>query len=133
MRRPSHRPERVGELIREEVAAFLTSDARDPRIGFVSVTDVEVSQDLRHARIFVSVLGADEEKTATMEGLTSASGYIRRALGQRLQMRFTPEITFKLDESIERGSRVMKLLGEVKSESHDDAARDDRRDPPDRT
>lgn len=129
----TYRPEKVEEFIKEELSQILQREVRDPRIGFVSVTDVEVSPDLRHARIFVSVLGADEEKAATMEGLASASGYIRRALGQRLQMRFTPELSFRLDESIERGSRVMKLLGEVSRPTHDDPARDDRGDPPDRT
>ena len=127
----THRPEKVEQFIKEELSQILQREVRDPRIGFVSVTDVEVSVDLRHARVFVSVLGTPEEKAATMEGLTSASRYIRRELGQRLQMRFTPEISFRLDESIERGSRVMKLLGEVKNEPHDESARDDRGDPPD--
>jgi ribosome-binding factor A len=128
----THRPEKVEEFIKEELSAILQREVRDPRVGFVSVTDVEVSADLRHARIFVSVLGTDAQKTATMEGLTSALGYIRRALGRRLQMRFTPDLSFRLDESIERGSRVMKLLGEVTRQTHDDPARDDRGDPPDR-
>ena len=128
----THRPEKVEQFIKEELSQILQREVHDPRIGFVSVTDVEVSQDLRHARIFVSVLGTDEEKTATMEGLASATRYIRRALGQRLQMRFTPDLAFRLDESIERGSRVMKLLGEVTPEAHEHPARDDRGDPPDR-
>lgn len=129
----THRPEKVEQFIKEELSLILQREVRDPRIGFVSVTDVEVSQDLRHARIFVSVLGNPEEKAATMAGLSSASRYIRRALGQRLQMRFTPDIAFRLDESIERGSRVMKLLGEVKNEPDGEPARDDRGDPPDRS
>lgn len=129
----THRAEKVKEFIKEELSLILQREVRDPRIGFVSVTDVEVSQDLRHARIFVSVLGTDEEKAATMEGLGSAARYIRRALGQRLQMRFTPDLSFRLDESIERGSRVMKLLGEVTHDAHDKPARDDRGDPPDRS
>lgn len=129
----THRAEKVKEFIKEELSLILQREVRDPRIGFVSVTDVEVSQDLRHARIFVSVLGTEEEKAATMEGLGSAARYIRRALGQRLQMRFTPDLSFRLDESIERGSRVMKLLGEVTHDTHDKPARDDRGDPPDRS
>lgn len=129
----THRPEKVEQFIKEELSLILQRDVRDPRIGFVSVTDVEVSQDLRHARIFVSVLGTPEEKAATMAGLSSASRYIRRGLGQRLQMRFTPDITFRLDESIERGSRVMKLLGEVENEPDGEPARDDCGDPPDRS
>ncbi|HET6947360.1 MAG TPA: 30S ribosome-binding factor RbfA [bacterium] len=129
----THRPEKVEQFIMEELSQILQREVRDPRIGFVSVTDVEVSVDLRHARVFVSVLGTPEEKAATMEGLASASRYIRRELGQRLQMRFTPDISFRLDESIERGSRVMKLLGEVKNEPDGEPARDDRGDPPERT
>ena len=127
----THRPEKVEQFIKEELSQILQREVRDPRIGFVSVTDVEVSDDLRHTRVFVSVLGDPEAKAATMEGLSSAARYIRRELGQRLQMRFTPEISFRLDESIERGSRIMKLLGEVKNEPHDEPARGDRGDPPD--
>lgn len=128
----SHRPEKVEQFIKEELSRILQREVRDPRVGFVSVTGVEVSMDLRHARIFVSVLGDAEAKSATMAGLQSAAGYIRRALGARLQMRHTPDITFKLDESIERGSRVMKLLGEVaKDIPHGEPPRDDRGDSAD--
>jgi ribosome-binding factor A len=123
------RPEKVEQFIKEELSQILQREVRDPRIGFVSVTDVEVSVDLRHARVFVSVLGDEEAKAATMDGLRSALGYIRRELGSRLQMRYTPEITFRLDESIERGARVNKLLGEVAKEPHVDASAHDRGDP----
>ncbi len=127
----SHRPEKVEQFIQEELSQIIQREVKDPRIGFVSVTAVEVSPDLRHARIFVSVLGDREAKEATMTGLASATAYIRRELAQRLQMRFAPEVTFKLDESIERGSRVMKLLGEVtKDTPHGEPTRNDRRDPP---
>jgi ribosome-binding factor A len=125
----ARRPERVEQFIMEELGQILQREVRDPRIGFVSVTDVEVSADLRHARVFVSVLGDADAKAATMDGLRSALGYIRRELGSRLQMRYTPEIAFKLDESIERGARVNKLLGEVAKESHADASGNDRGDP----
>jgi len=130
----THRPEKLEQFIKEELSEILRREVNDPRIGFVSVTDVEVSVDLRHARVFVSVLGDKDAKTATMEGLESALGYIRRELGRRLKMRFTPDITFKLDESIERGSRVMKLLGEVtKDVPHGEPARDDRKSSPDKS
>lgn len=130
----SHRSEKVEQFIKEELSEILRREVNDPRIGFVSVTDVELSVDLRHARVFVSVLGDQDAKTATMAGLESAMGYIRRELGQRLQMRYTPNITFKLDESIERGSRIMKLLGEVtKDVPHGQPARDDRKDYPDKS
>jgi len=130
----SHRSEKVEQFIKEELSEILRREVNDPRIGFVSVTDVELSVDLRHARVFVSVLGDQDAKTATMAGLESAMGYIRRELGQRLQMRYTPDITFKLDESIERGSRIMKLLGEVtKDVPYGKPARDDRKDSPDKS
>ena len=125
----THRSEKVGQFIKEELSLIIQREVRDPRIGFVSITDVEVSVDLRHARVFVSVLGDGEAKAATMDGLRSALGYIRRELGARLQMRYTPDITFKLDESIERGARVNQLLGEVAKEPHVHAPRDDRGDP----
>ena len=125
----THRSEKVEQVIQEELSQILQREVRDPRIGFVSVTDVEVSVDLRYARVFVSVLGDEEAKAATMDGLRSALGYIRRELGSRLQMRYTPEITFRLDESIERGARVNKLLGDVAKEPHAHPARDDRGDP----
>lgn len=125
----THRSEKVEQFIKEELSQIIQREVRDPRIGFVSITDVEVSVDLRHARVFVSVLGDAEAKAATMDGLRSALGYIRRELGSRLQMRRTPDIAFKLDESIERGARVTKLLGDVAKESHAHPSRDDRGDP----
>lgn len=129
----THRAEKVERFIKDELSQILQREIRDPRIGFISVTDVEVSADLRHARVFVSVLGDSSAKAASMAGLQSAAGYIRRALGTRLQLRHTPEITFKLDESIERGSRVMELLGEVAKDPHGRAPRDDRGDSKDRS
>lgn len=125
----THRSEKVEQFIKEELSQIIQREVRDPRIGFVSITGVEVSVDLRHARVFVSVLGDAEAKEATMGGLRSALGYIRRELGGRLRMRYTPNITFKLDESIERGARVNKLLGDVAKESHVHPSRDDRGDP----
>jgi ribosome-binding factor A len=124
-----HRSEKVEQFIKEELSEIIQREVRDPRIGFVSITDVEVSVDLRHARVFVSVLGDADAKTATMDGLRSALGYIRRELGRRLQLRYTPDITFRLDESIERGARVNRLLGDVAKESHAHPSRDDRGDP----
>jgi ribosome-binding factor A len=128
----SHRPEKVREFIKEQVSEIIQHQLKDPRIGFVSVTDVEVSGDLRHAKIFVSVLGDEAAKTDTMTGLTSAIRYVRGELGRRLQMRFTPEILFRLDESIERGTRVMSLIREVSEEKPDErSGRPDRKPAPD--
>ena len=114
MRRPSYRPERVAELVREDVAAFLTSDARDPRIGFVTVTSVEVSGDLSHARIRVSVMGVEEEKARTLDGLESAARYLRVRLAKGLQLRVAPELHFELDRGIEHAQRINEVLGELK-------------------
>src|SRR6266852_6178976 len=96
-----YRPERVREFIKEQVGEIIQQNLKDPRIGFVSVTAVEVSADLRHAKVFVSVLGDAQAKTDSMAGLQSARGYIRSELGKRLQMRFSPEVLFRLDDSIE--------------------------------
>jgi ribosome-binding factor A len=107
------RAERLAELIKVEASVIIQRDLKDPRIGFVSITDVVVSADLRHAKIFVSVLGDAESKRRTMEGLERARGYIRSELGGRLEVRFVPGILFRLDESIERGERVRSLTREV--------------------
>jgi ribosome-binding factor A len=107
------RAERLAGVIRTEASEIIRRDLKDPRIGFVSVTDVEVTADLRHARIFVSVLGDDEAKQRSMAGLNRAKGHIRSELGHRLTLRFVPEIHFRLDESIERGSRIVSLIREV--------------------
>ena len=129
-----HRPEKVREFIKEQVSEIIQLHLKDPRIGFVSVTDVEVSADLRHAKVFVSVLGNEQAKADTMAGLQSAHGYVRGELGRRLEMRFTPEIMFRLDESIERGTRVVSLLHDVAKDTTDDnpgsADRDDTPDEP---
>ncbi|MDR7484172.1 MAG: 30S ribosome-binding factor RbfA [Armatimonadota bacterium] len=110
---PPTRAERLAEVIRTEASEIIQRELKDPRIGFVSITDVVVSTDLRHAKIFVSVLGDEAAKQRSMEGLERARGHIRSALGARLQVRFVPEILFRLDESIERGARVVSLMREV--------------------
>ncbi|MDR7520872.1 MAG: 30S ribosome-binding factor RbfA [Armatimonadota bacterium] len=114
---PPTRAERLAEVIRTEASEIIQRELKDPRIGFVSITDVVVSADLRHAKIFVSVLGDDLAKQRSMEGLERARGHIRSALGARLQVRFVPEILFRLDKSIERGTRVVSLMREVEEGS----------------
>ncbi len=126
----SLRAEKMREFLKEEVSQIILHELKDPRIGFVSITDVEISVDLRYARIFVSVLGDDAAKAKTMEGLHSAQRFIRAALGKRMQIRYTPEVTFRLDESIERGTRIVSLLREVsEGDRRVDAAPADRDDP----
>ncbi len=116
MRRPSHRAERVGESIRQSVAAFLTSNVRDPRIGFVTVTGVAVTPDLSHARIRVSVMGTDEEKTRTLEGLASAARFLRAQLARELRLRTSPDLRFELDRGLEHAQQIERMLKELKED-----------------
>jgi ribosome-binding factor A len=104
------RMRRVNEAVREVVSARIAEGLRDPRIGFVTVTAVETSPDLRHARVFVSVLGSDEERADTMAGLDSAHGVLQQAVGSELRMKRTPTLQFVFDESIDRGMRITELL-----------------------
>lgn len=110
----SFRPERLAEAIKKEVSDLLREELKDPRIGFVTITGVEVTKDLRYANIYASVLGSRTEQKASIEALQKAQGFIRSELGRRIRLRYTPEITFKLDESISRGSRLIALMAEVK-------------------
>lgn len=109
------RGDRVAEAIREEVATFLAVDVKDPRVtGLVTVTGCEVTRDLRSAKVFVSIMGTDTERQATMEGLASVATHLRSRVGRALQLRLAPEITFKADESIARAARIEDLLAQIK-------------------
>jgi len=112
------RVSRVAELIKREVSQLLLNGIKDDRVGagMVSVTDVNVSGDLQHAKIFVSIYGTDEARSETMAGLKSATPYVRSELGQRIRLRRTPEVVFLEDRSIERGNRVLSLLNQLKEE-----------------
>src|SRR2546421_9914896 len=109
-RRTHHRPERVAEAIRQTVAAFLTGSVRDPRVGFVTVTAVEVSADLAYARGRVSVMGNDEEKAKSLEGLTSAARFLRAQLAKELPLGLTSELRCELDRGLEHAQRIDRLL-----------------------
>ncbi|TMF47117.1 MAG: 30S ribosome-binding factor RbfA [Chloroflexi bacterium] len=111
-----HRQEKLGELITAEVSDLLRTRVKDPRVGFVSITHVEVSGDYRHAKIFVSVMGNEEEQASTMKALKHATGFLRHELASRLTLRYMPEIVFKLDTSIEQGARILDLIREVAGE-----------------
>jgi ribosome-binding factor A len=104
------RMRRVNEAVREVVSARLAEGLRDPRIGFVTVTSVDTSPDLRQARVYVSVLGTDEERAATLAGLESAHGVLQQAVATELRMKHTPTLEFIFDESIQRGMRISELL-----------------------
>jgi ribosome-binding factor A len=106
----SGRMRRVNEVIREVLGAAISTDLRDPRIGFVTVTAVETSPDLRSARVFVSVLGNEEERDETLKGLASAHGVLQSRLNAELTMKRTPSLTFHFDDTIQKGIRVSELL-----------------------
>ena len=125
--RNNRRADRVGEAIREEIATFLAESAKDPRIvGFVTVTGVEVSPDLRHAKVFVSVMGSEPEKIATFEGLASTASHLRSRVGRALRLRVAPEIQFREDESVARAARIESLLAGIKTApaDHDKSGED---------
>src|SRR5437016_5899284 len=106
----AHRQEKLGELIAVELSELMRTRLKDPRIGFASITHVEVSGDLRHAKVFVSVMGSEKEQVASIKGLKHASGYLRHELAERIVLRYMPELVFKLDTSIVEGSRVLELI-----------------------
>jgi ribosome-binding factor A len=115
----NRRPDRLAEAIREEVARFLNEKAKDPRItGMVTVTAVEVTRDLRTAKVFVSVLG-DADRAKTFEGLDSLAGHLRSRLGKTLGLRSAPEILFRNDESVARAARIDALLSQIKESRPD--------------
>ena len=103
------RSERVQEAIRQEISVILQNEIKDPRIGFLTVTGVELTKDLRYARVYFSVLGEDKEKHLALKGLNSAKGYIKGLLSDKIKLRFMPEIEFKVDDTMER----TKILGEI--------------------
>ena len=114
----SRRMGRVNELIREELSVLLLHELKDPRIvALTTVTHVETSPDLEHARVYVSVMGSDEEQSGVMRGLKSAEGFLRRSLAARVTMRRVPALTFALDTSMERGAQMLELIDRV-AEGH---------------
>src|SRR5687768_5258297 len=115
MAHDTRRPDRVAEAIRTEVATFLNEGAKDPRIvGLVTVTGVDITRDLRHAKVFVSVLGSEVERAATLEGLESLASHLRGRLARTLRLRVAPEIQFRYDESVARAARIETLLETIK-------------------
>ena len=110
------RANRVGEQMKKELSDIISRKLKDPRVGFVTVTDVEVTGDLQQAKVFITVLGNDEQKEETLEGLEKANGFIRSEIGQRIRLRKTPEITFEYDESIEYGNRIESIIKKLHEE-----------------
>ncbi len=112
----SSRMRRVDEAMRAVLSDAIAKDLKDPRVGFVTVTGVQTSPDLRHARVYVSVLGDEATRTASLDGLRSAHGYLQRRLAAELTLKHTPALTFAYDESVDRGMRISRLLDETAGE-----------------
>jgi ribosome-binding factor A len=110
---PSRRPQRLALQIQHEVSMMIFRDLKDRRIGFVTVTGVDMSPDLRHARIFVSLMGSEEQKKESLAALNHANGWVRHELGQRIRMRYLPEIVFSMDTSQAYGEHIDKLIDEI--------------------
>jgi ribosome-binding factor A len=110
-----HRQEKLGELIAAELSDLLRTRVKDPRVGFASITHVEVSGDLRHAKVFVSVMGELSEKEETIKALKHAAGFLRHELAERITIRYMPELVFKLDTSIEQGSRILEMIRQLEN------------------
>ena len=116
MRGPRHRPDQVAESIRQVIGDLLLTELRDPRIGFVTVTRVEVSNDLSVARVFVSVLGEGVDREEALRGLASAAGFLRARVARTLTSRIVPELRFELDRGLEHAARINAILGDLRSE-----------------
>ena len=111
------RVEKVQELMKQEVSEIVLRELKDPRIGFVTVTEVKCTADLREAKIYVSVMGSDDQVKNTLAGLKSSMGFIRREIGRRIRLRFTPEISLALDKSLDYSAHIQELLLKVEMES----------------
>ncbi len=120
------RAERVSDQMKQEIADILMRKIKDPRIGFVTVTDVDLAEDLRNAKVYVSVYGGDEQKKASLEGLKSASAFIRSELGRRMRLRYLPELLFRFDAAVERGAHIMELLREIEDKKGKNDSGDDK-------
>ena len=107
---------RVDEAVREVLSDAIATDLQDPRVGFVTVTAVKTSPDLRHARVYVSVLGSEAERAASLEGLRSAHGFLQGVIASQLSLKHTPSLSFEYDESIDRGMRISQLIDEAARE-----------------
>ena len=115
----AHRIERVNNLIRQEISELLQHQTKDPRLSsFIAITEVSISPDLRHAKVFVSHMGSPEEREATLNALAGASGFLRNHLARHLRLKRIPELSFHWDDSIERGTHLLELIDEVNTGKH---------------
>ena len=109
---------RVGEQIKKELSLILQTEFKDPRLGFITVTGVDVTNDLSQATVYLSVLGSDEQKEDTLKALAKGTGFLRSELGRRIRLRHVPELIFKFDSSVEYGSRIEHLLSQINNGEH---------------
>jgi len=114
------RQRKIEEVLKVEVSDILRREFKDPRLGFLTITDAEISPDLRHAKVFVSVMGTDEERVANMAILKKAQHFVRQEFGKRVKMKVLPDIEFKLDTSVDQGVRIFELLEKIKHEEEDE-------------
>jgi ribosome-binding factor A len=114
------RSEKVADLIQKEISEMLVKTIKDPRIGFVTITRVAVPEDYRSAKVYFSVAGTVEERQRSIEGLNSAKGYVRKELGRRIRLRYTPEIIFKFDPSIEYAIHIGEVIRHLKKDEETD-------------
>lgn len=110
------RVEKVNKALRHEISNIIQNELKDPRLGFITITQVEISQDLRYAKVSFSVLGDKSEIDKVEKGLSSAAGFIRKLIGERIRMRYTPELSFRLDNSAEYSVRIYEQLERIKNE-----------------
>lgn len=108
---------RVGEQIKKELSGIIQSELKDPRLGFITVTGVDLTNDLSQAKIYLSVMGDEEQKKASLQALTRSTGFLRSELGKRIRLRKVPELIFKFDESIDYGSKIESLLHQLSQEN----------------
>ncbi len=120
-----HRSNRLAEALKQEISQLIREELKDPRIGFVTVTSIEVADDLSHAKVYVSVLGDDQKAKETIEALKGASGFVRTEIGKRIRLRHVPEIVFKYDNSIEHGVHIARLLRDIHEEGQDEGESDE--------
>lgn len=124
----SQRPERVQEAIRQEISRIVQFEIKDPRLGFITITKVELTKDLRYARVYFSVLGEDKGRHLALKGLNSAKGYIKGLLSDRINLRFMPEISFNIDQSMEHTKHIHDILEKLRKEKEKNDERSGRGD-----
>lgn len=122
------RPERVQEALRQEISNIVHGELRDPRLGFITITKVELTKDLRYAKVYFSVLGEMKDKHLALKGLNNAKGYIKNLIGDRIKLRFVPEVAFVIDESLEHTKHIYDLLDQLKKEKSKEKDSDERSD-----